>query len=115
MEAATTAAPSHRPSTTPSRFRRLRDLIEGPELGFLMEAHSGLSAKLVEEAGFAGIWGSGLSMSAALGLRDNNEASWTQVLEQAEYMADATAACRSCSTAIPATATSTTSAGWCAS
>ncbi len=89
MEAATTAAPSHRPSTTPSRFRRLRDLIEGPELGFLMEAHSGLSAKLVEEAGFAGIWGSGLSMSAALGLRDNNEASWTQVLEQAEYMADA--------------------------
>ena len=74
----------------PSRFRRLRALIERPELAFLMEAHSGLSAKLVEEAGFAGIWGSGLSMSASLGLRDNNEASWTQVLEQAEYMADAT-------------------------
>ena len=73
-----------------SRFRRLRTLIERPELAFLMEAHSGLSAKLVEEAGFAGIWGSGLSMSASLGLRDNNEASWTQVLEQAEYMADAT-------------------------
>ncbi|WP_428377431.1 phosphoenolpyruvate mutase [Lichenicoccus sp.] len=81
---------AHRePAATQSRFRRLRDLIEGPELGFLMEAHSGLSAKLVEEAGFAGIWGSGLSMSASLGLRDNNEASWTQVLEQAEYMADA--------------------------
>nr|WP_321984988.1 phosphoenolpyruvate mutase [uncultured Lichenicoccus sp.] len=88
MQTATSQLP-HPTPTAPSRFRRLRDLIQGPELGFLMEAHSGLSAKLVEEAGFAGIWGSGLSMSASLGLRDNNEASWTQVLEQAEYMADA--------------------------
>ena len=59
-------------------------------LSFLMEAHSGLSAKIVEEAGFAGIWASGLSMSAMLGLRDSNEASWTQVLEILEYMADST-------------------------
>ena len=54
-----------------------------------MEAHSGLSAKIVEEAGFAGIWASGLSISALLGLRDNNEASWTQVLDVLEFMADA--------------------------
>ena len=65
-------------------------MLSGPDLAFLMEAHSGLSAKIVEEAGFEGIWGSGLSMSATLGLRDNNEASWTQVLDQVEYMADAT-------------------------
>ncbi|MCA8967945.1 MAG: isocitrate lyase/phosphoenolpyruvate mutase family protein, partial [Planctomycetes bacterium] len=31
-----------------------------------------------------------LSISAALGVRDNNEASWTQVLEVIEFMADAT-------------------------
>lgn len=55
-----------------------------------MEAHNGLSAKIAEEAGFPAIWASGLSMSAALGVRDNNEASWTQVLEVAEFMADAT-------------------------
>jgi phosphoenolpyruvate phosphomutase len=55
-----------------------------------MEAHSGLSAKIVEEAGFEGIWASGLALSAAMGLRDNNEASWTQVLDQVELMADAT-------------------------
>lgn len=55
-----------------------------------MEAHSGLSAKIVEEAGFAGVWASGLSISAMLGLRDNNEASWTQVLDVLEFMADAT-------------------------
>jgi phosphoenolpyruvate phosphomutase len=55
-----------------------------------MEAHSGLSAKLAAEAGFEALWGSGLAISAALGVRDNNEASWTQVLEVLEFMADAT-------------------------
>lgn len=74
-----------------SRPAALRTLLQSPDLRFLMEAHSGLSAKIVEEAGFPGIWASGLSMSAMLGLRDSNEASWTQVLEMLEYMADATA------------------------
>ena len=73
-----------------SRPARLRALLDAPELSFLMEAHSGLSAKIVEEAGFAGVWASGLSISASLGVRDNNEASWTQVLDVLEYMADAT-------------------------
>ena len=40
--------------------------------------------------GFKGIWGSGLSISAQLGVRDSNEASWTQVLEVMEFMSDAT-------------------------
>src|SRR5215211_6560106 len=69
---------------------RLRELIYQPELTFLMEAHNGLSAKIAEEAGFEALWASGLSMSAALGVRDANEASWTQVLELLEFMADAT-------------------------
>ena len=55
-----------------------------------MEAHNGLSARIVQETGFKGIWASGLSISAALGVRDNNEASWTQVLEVVEFMSDAT-------------------------
>ena len=55
-----------------------------------MEAHNGISAKIVEQAGFKGIWASGLSVSAALGVRDNNEASWTQILEVLEFMSDAT-------------------------
>ncbi len=65
-------------------------MVNAPEMAFLMEAHNGLSAKIVEEAGFKGIWGSGLSISAALGVRDNNEASWTQVLDVLEFMSDAT-------------------------
>ena len=69
---------------------QLRSLLNSSRVELLMEAHSGLSARIVEEAGFKGIWGSGLCMSAALGVRDNNEASWTQVLEIAEFMADAT-------------------------
>lgn len=69
---------------------RLKQMLKGDGLSFLMEAHNGLSAKIAEEAGFEGIWGSGLSISAALGVRDNNEASWTQVLEVVEFMADAT-------------------------
>ncbi|PKU25932.1 phosphoenolpyruvate mutase [Telmatospirillum siberiense] len=55
-----------------------------------MEAHNGLSAKIVEEAGFRGLWASGLTISASLGLRDSNEASWTQVLDVLEFMADST-------------------------
>jgi phosphoenolpyruvate phosphomutase len=55
-----------------------------------MEAHNGLSAKIVEEAGFQGIWASGLTISASLGLRDSNEASWSQVIDVLEYMTDAT-------------------------
>jgi phosphoenolpyruvate phosphomutase len=72
-----------------SRFARLREVLTGPRLGFLMEAHNGLSAKIAEEAGFEALWASGLTMSASLGLRDSNEASWTQVLDILEYMADA--------------------------
>ncbi|WNJ98774.1 phosphoenolpyruvate mutase [Thalassospiraceae bacterium LMO-JJ14] len=68
---------------------QLRNMLCSPELEFIMEAHNGLSAKIVEEAGFKGIWASGLSMSAALGVRDNNEASWTQILDVLEFMSDA--------------------------
>ena len=70
-----------------TQFKRM---LQSKELEFILEAHNGLSAKIVEESGFKGIWGSGLSISASLGVRDNNEASWTQVLEVIEFMSDAT-------------------------
>lgn len=73
-----------------TRARRLRDLLSSPQLEFFCEVHNGLSAKIVEEAGFTGMWGSGLSMSAALGVRDNNEMSWTQVLDVVEFICEAT-------------------------
>ena len=39
---------------------QLRNMLNSSELEFLMEAHNGMSAKIAEEAGFKGIWGSGL-------------------------------------------------------
>ena len=84
------ATPGRECPEPPSKAALFRAQLVSPELSYLMEAHNGLSAKIVEEAGFKGIWASGLSMSAALGVRDNNEASWTQVLEVLEFMADAT-------------------------
>ena len=73
-----------------TKAKRLRDMMLSKETCILMEAHNGLTAKLVEEAGFEAIWGSGLSISAGLGVRDSNEASWTQVLDVLEFMNDAT-------------------------
>jgi phosphoenolpyruvate phosphomutase len=75
---------------TRRKTTRFRELLASPGLEFLMEAHNGLSARIVEETGFNGVWASGLCISAAMGVRDNNEASWTQVLDVLEFMSDAT-------------------------
>src|SRR6201996_4965589 len=72
-----------------TRSAKLRQMLQSAELEFLMEAHNGLSARIVREAGFKAIWGSGLAISAQYGVRDNNEASWTQVVDVLEFMADA--------------------------
>jgi phosphoenolpyruvate phosphomutase len=71
------------------RCAKLHEMLSSDQLEFLLEAHNGLSARIVREAGFGGIWASGLSISAQLGVRDNNEASWTQVVDVLEFMADA--------------------------
>jgi phosphoenolpyruvate phosphomutase len=73
-----------------NKTQQFKRLLQSGRLEFLMEAHNALSARIVEEIGFRGIWASGLSIAAALGVRDNNEASWTQVLEVVEFMSDAT-------------------------
>jgi len=73
-----------------TKSARFKQILLSDSTEFLMEAHSGLSARIVQDAGFAGLWGSGLSISASLGVRDANEASWTQILEILEFMSDAT-------------------------
>ncbi|MBR2687323.1 MAG: phosphoenolpyruvate mutase [Aquamicrobium sp.] len=67
----------------------LRGIIQANTLGFIMEAHDALSATIAERAGFKGLWASGLSIASSLGYRDANEASWTQLVEVVERMADA--------------------------
>jgi len=79
-----------KPVPRQTRSARFRALLASGKTSFLMEAHNGLSARIVEDEQFDGIWASGLTISTALGVRDANEASWTQVLEVVELMADAT-------------------------
>src|SRR5262245_41154575 len=67
----------------------LRQLVTRPTCDFLLEAHDGISARLVEEAGFPGIWASGLTLSASFGVRDNNELSWSQVVDHVAFMVEA--------------------------
>lgn len=55
-----------------------------------MEAHNGLSARIVEETGFKGVWAGSLAISATLGVRTDEEASWGRVLEVVESMANCT-------------------------
>ena len=78
------------PPVSSTKAAALRRIIQSPTLSYLMEAHNGLSARIAEEAGFEAVWASGLSIAAALGVRDANEASWTQVLDVLEFMSDAT-------------------------
>lgn len=72
-----------------AKTQKLRTLINSEETEYIVEAHNALSAKIAERAGFKGIWASGLTISASMGLRDCNEASWTQVLSIVELMAEA--------------------------
>ena len=73
-----------------AKSKKFKSLLTSADLTFLMEVHNGLSAKIAEEAGFEGLWGSGLSLSASMGVRDNNELSWTQVLDLLDFISDAT-------------------------
>jgi len=77
-------------TTQAKKTTQLSQLLRSEQTEFILEAHNGLSAKIVEEAGFKGIWGSGLALSAQHAVRDNNELSWTQVVEVLEFMSDAT-------------------------
>ncbi len=73
-----------------SRQLQLKELINSNNLEFILEAHNGISARLVQQAGFKGIWASGLALSAQFGVRDSNEASWTQIVDMLEFMSDVT-------------------------
>jgi len=67
----------------------LRKLFEEKDLVRIMDAHNGLSAKLAEEAGFDGIWASGLEISTAAAGPDASILTMTDYLQQATEINDA--------------------------
>lgn len=68
----------------------LRTKIAKKGLLHVMAAHSPLSAKLAEEAGFDGLWASGFELSALYGLPDVSLITMTQHLEMVRAMAEQT-------------------------
>ncbi len=66
------------PSSPKKQVRDLRPLCHEFFDGDSIVTHEFGSVFSVCNAGFKGIWGSGLSLSASMAVRDSNEASWTQ-------------------------------------
>jgi phosphoenolpyruvate phosphomutase len=76
---------------TAGKNRLLRDKIRTSDLVHTMAAHSPLSARLAEEAGFDAIWASGFELSALYGLPDVSLISMTQHLDMVRAMSGAMA------------------------
>ena len=56
----------------------------------IVGAHDGLTAKLIGESGFDGVWASGLEISASYGIPDANILTMSEYLERAIEMNEAT-------------------------
>jgi phosphoenolpyruvate phosphomutase len=64
----------------------LRSMLGGNRPVVLAGAHDALSARLVEEAGFDGVWASGFEISASRGVPDASLLTMTEMLEAARHM-----------------------------
>ena len=68
---------------------RLRRLLEGAEAVLAAGAHDGLSARLVEEAGFHAVWASGFEISASHAVPDANILTMSEALGAARDINEA--------------------------
>ena len=69
-----------------NKATNLRKLFAKKDLTIIVGAHNGLTAKLVEKAGFDGVWASGLEVSASYGIPDASLISMYQFVEAARSM-----------------------------
>jgi phosphoenolpyruvate phosphomutase len=67
----------------------LRRLFSSPGSIVIAGAHDGLSARIVAEAGFDGVWASGFEISASYGVPDASILTMTETLDAARTMAEA--------------------------
>jgi 2-methylisocitrate lyase-like PEP mutase family enzyme len=68
----------------------LRETLNQGRLFTAMAAHNPLSAKLAEQAGFDGIWGSGFELAASYAVPDANILSFGTHLEMMRAIASVT-------------------------
>ncbi len=73
---------------TQADFRRR--LVDGPGPVVLVGAHDGLGARLIEEAGFDGVWASGFEISASHGMPDASLLTMADHVAAARMMAEST-------------------------
>ncbi|MFA5068988.1 MAG: isocitrate lyase/phosphoenolpyruvate mutase family protein [Candidatus Omnitrophota bacterium] len=71
------------------RRRNLKTFIDTGKKAVLVSAGDAITARLVEEADFDGIWVSGFEVSARLGLTDNGSITMTDMLNAAKPIVDA--------------------------
>ena len=76
-------------SAVMKKTTRLREMMAGPGIVRVAGAHNPLGAKLVQSAGFSGVWASGLEISTAQALPDANILTMTEFLQAATSMSDA--------------------------
>src|SRR3989338_2362405 len=68
------------------RRTSLKSMLKEGKLLRIVGAHNGLTAKLVEEAGFDGVWASGLEISTSHALPDANILTMSDFLYASEDM-----------------------------
>jgi phosphoenolpyruvate phosphomutase len=73
-----------------SKCARLRELLHAPGTARLVGARDALTARLVEEAGFDGVWVSGFELSAARALPDLGLLTMSECLDAAVHIGAAT-------------------------
>lgn len=66
-----------------------RSLLKKTSLAVAMAAHNPLGARLVEEAGFDAVWGSGFELSASFGVPDASLITMSDQLEMTRRMVEA--------------------------
>ncbi len=74
------------PVKSERRTTALRRLIAADRPCLIAGAHDGLSARIVQEAGFDGVWASGFEISAAHGVPDANILTMSENLDTARFI-----------------------------
>src|SRR3989442_15993503 len=78
--------PADRPQSPRMKAAALRQRFAAPAPIVIAGAHDGLSARLVEEAGFDGVWASGFEISASHGVPDASILTMTEMLDRVRVM-----------------------------
>lgn len=67
---------------------KLKNLLNSSNIEYAMEAYNPTSAMIAKNAGFKCLWVGSLGVSASLGIRDDSEISWSEMLSNVDNIFD---------------------------